>query len=117
VVNDDVAIISSKSGMAKDVNFLNVNKARDLSGIQSDGLLGLSPRNTERQDEVHLLVDELQKDGIIRDAIFAFYLTDENGQSKVKFGAYDQNIVNEAKKKYPNSAGIHWMKQNSKYHW
>lgn len=25
--------------------------------------------------------------------------------------------MNEAKKKYPNSAGIHWMKQNSKYHW
>lgn len=46
VVNDDVAIISSASGMAKDVNFLSVDKARDLSGIQSDGLLGLSPRNT-----------------------------------------------------------------------
>ena len=116
-MNDDVAIIPSESGMARDVNFINVDKARDLSGIQSDGLLGLSPRNTRRTDEVHLLVDELQKDGIVKDALFAFYLTDENGQSKVKFGAYDEQIVNNLQSKFPNSVGIHWMEQNSVYHW
>ncbi len=59
VVNDDVAIANSQSAMALDVNFLSVFGATDLSGIKSDGLLGLSPRNkgTAAYNGVHLLVD------------------------------------------------------------
>ena len=60
-MNDDVAIANSQSAMAIDVNFLSVFGASDLSGIKSDGLLGLSPRKkgTDADNGVHLLVDQL----------------------------------------------------------
>ena len=86
VVNDDVSILPSKEGQAQDVNFLSVYKAKDLSTLESDGLLGLSPRTTRTGYsgyEMHLLVTELQKDGVIDRAIFAVYLTDTSGQSKI----------------------------------
>lgn len=43
-MNDDIAIANSKKYMATDVNFLSVNRAKDLSTLESDGLMGLSPK-------------------------------------------------------------------------
>jgi len=60
IVNDDISISKDAMLAAKDVNFLSVYHARDLSGIIADGLLGLSPKvKSWRKDgaEVHLLVD------------------------------------------------------------
>ena len=60
---------------AKDVNFLSVYYAKDLSTLVSDGLLGLSPKSRRGGNEVHLLVNQLKLDGVISKAIFAIYLT------------------------------------------
>lgn len=69
VVNDDISITSDQKTMATDVNFINVYAAQDLHILESDGLLGLSPKTTRRgeesREEIHLLVTELHKDKII----------------------------------------------------
>jgi hypothetical protein len=70
IVNDDISVTEDKSSTAKDVNFLSVFTTKELSGLESDGLLGLSPRvdyNTNYMNKlknwlkpdqtVHLLVD------------------------------------------------------------
>ena len=96
-MNDDIAITKSTEYQAVDVNFLSVFYAKDLSTIESDGLLGLSPKsdyvsqgNTE---PMHLLVNEMKVDGIISKAMFGLYLTDTASQSKIHFGGYDESIV------------------------
>ena len=80
VVNDDISITADVSTMATDVNFINVYTAKDLFEVESDGLLGLSPKTyrdgQHSGEEVHLLVDELKASGIIDKSLFAFYLTD-----------------------------------------
>ena len=79
VVNDDIAITSNRSSKAHDVNFINVYYAEQLSRLEADGLLGLSPktrRNGNSGEQVHLLISELKNDGVIAKAMFALYLTD-----------------------------------------
>ena len=86
--------------MASDVNFISVFEAKNLATLESDGLLGLSPK-TERAsksgEEIHLLINELKNDNIIDRAMFAMYLTDNTQQSKMHFGGYDQSIVDRYK--------------------
>ena len=99
VVNDDIAITSDTKSMATDVNFINVYEAKQLSTLESDGLLGLSPKTNRLTDdniEVHLLINELKKDGIIDKALFAMYLTDYRKKSKMHFGGWDASILAES---------------------
>ena len=130
VVNDDIAIAPSTKYMATDVNFLSVNKAKDLSTLESDGLMGLSPKSKRSNkgksgEEMHLLVNELKKDGIIKEAVFAIYLTDTRGQSTMQFGGYDPEIVLDSMKENGKDDasisdapdGIYWMSINSDVHW
>lgn len=88
VVVDDFALTDSDEFKASDVNFLAVDYAKDLTGLRSDGLLGLSPRSSypvsrNSGHEMHLLVDELHKDGKIDSAMFSVYLTFTEGKSKI----------------------------------
>ena len=101
------------------MNFISVFESIELFGIQSDGLLGLSPRKTNSGGEltVHLLVDELKNDGVIDKAMFAFDLRsveDPFATSKVTFGGYDNAIVRERASPFRDfdASGngiIHWM--------
>ena len=79
-MNDDIAITSDKQTRATDVNFISVFEASKLSSLESDGLLGLSPKTYSKGkksgEQIHLLVNELKKDGIIDHAIFSMYLQD-----------------------------------------
>lgn len=43
-MSDIVSINGNASGQANKVNFLSVYNAGDLSTLESDGLLGLSPK-------------------------------------------------------------------------
>ena len=45
---------------------------------------------------MHLLVNELKIDGVIDKAMFGMYLADVETQSKMHFGGYDKNIVEQA---------------------
>ena len=88
-MNDNIGIINSNIATAKDVNFLSVNIAHDLDTLVSDGLLGLSPKVRKwgnwisEDNQVHLLVNQLKKDGVISKAMFSMYLTEYTSQSKV----------------------------------
>lgn len=125
VVNDDISITSNRASTAKDVNFINVYHAKNLSSLESDGLLGLSPRVSAlgrlSGQDVHLLVDELKKDGVIDKAQFSMYLTTYDKQSRVYFGGYNQDIVDksyqDAKKNDPSAQPIYWLPINSNWHW
>merc|ERR1712226_1172226 len=44
VVTDDVALTKSTRFQAQQVNLLSVYKAIELDSLESDGLLGLSPK-------------------------------------------------------------------------
>lgn len=44
VVNDDISITNSRLTQASNVNFISVFEAYQLSSLESDGLLGLSPK-------------------------------------------------------------------------
>lgn len=118
--------------MATDVNFINVFTAQELGVLESDGLLGLGPRpepyNRARGSsgqDVHLLVDELKKDGVIDRAMFAMYLADDRAKSFAHFGGYDQKIVEESVRELEAAGvdtsdsenGIYWMEINSDSHW
>ena len=109
VVNDDISITEDSSTMAKDVNFINVYQAEDLHILESDGLLGLSPktyrRGDESQEQIHSLVTELHKDKVIDQATFAIYLADDRRKSFAHFGGFDRKIVDEAVKEM-ESQGI-----------
>lgn len=115
--------------MAKDVNFINVYAARDLHILESDGLLGLSPKTSRRgqesREEVHLLVTELHKDGVIDSATFAIYLADDRRKSFAHFGGFDKKIIEESMKELQaqgvdtsdSEEGIYWVDVNSDVHW
>jgi len=59
------------------MNFLNVFYASELDSLESDGLLGMSPKPNRlgsSGQEMHLLVDQLKMDKIIDKAIFSILL-------------------------------------------
>lgn len=124
VANDDIGVTADQRSTARQVNFLSVFEAKDLSSLISDGLLGLSPRvpvlgnHFNEKQQVHLLVDQLYQDKAINRPIFSLYLTEYTSQSKIQFGGYDQAIVEKAAKEADaqgsaGAEGIRWMKINS----
>lgn len=97
-----------------------------MTTIESDGLLGLSPASDytvgNTRQPMHLLVKELKVDGVIDKAMFGMYLADTETQSKIHFGGYDKDIVEQAVKENniettDDFDGIFWMTINSNYHW
>ena len=134
VVTDDISLTPTTEFQAKEVNFLSVFHAQKLDVLESDGLLGLSPIRYRNKigssgEEIHLLITELYKDGVIGKAMFSIYLTDrKSGQSKIQFGGYDQQIVDQSINKntmqggYEEGSsnpadGIYWMENTSWSHW
>ena len=48
--------------MAKDINFLSIFAASEISNFASDGILGLAPMNERKvngDQEMHLFINEL----------------------------------------------------------
>lgn len=68
-------------------NFLSVFEAKDLQGLQSDGILGLAPSTQNTTAE--LFIDRLMRHGLITERVFAFNLGGTDEESKVTFGGYD----------------------------
>lgn len=128
VVNDDIAISEDPETMAHDVNFISVISASQLDTLESDGLLGLSPKTYRKGasgEEIHLLVNELKESGVIDRSMFAIYLADERRKSFAHFGGYDGQIVNESLREREaeghntsdSENGVYWTEINSEVHW
>lgn len=68
-----------------------VFKAKDLSTLKCDGILGLSPKEVNPNDphRVQLFVRQLKERGVISRAMFSLVIADEEFVSKVYFGGYD----------------------------
>lgn len=92
----------------------------------SDGILGLSPK---RDGRVELLVEKLSEAGVIDQAVFSLYLTNERSTSRLFLGGIDQALVDQYATKVQEEdeeyglenkeAGdsIYWMNNNSNNHW
>ena len=78
VSNDDFALTKSKKTQARYVNFLSVFESKDFMNLESDGILGLSPKTKEKGYDSgimkHLFVNELKKDRVIEKAMFSVFL-------------------------------------------
>eukprot|EP00347_Sterkiella_histriomuscorum_P000579 403375303 len=68
-------------------NFLAVFVASDLSGLQCDGIVGLSPSNQFSGSD--LFIDKLYQNNIISKKMFSLSLGGTDEKSKVIFGGYD----------------------------
>jgi hypothetical protein len=71
----------------RNYNFLSVFNTKDLSGLQSDGILGLAPSNQGTGAE--LFIERLYRENMIAKKVFAFNLGGTNEKSNVIFGDYD----------------------------
>lgn len=78
---------------------------KDLNGLASSGLIGLSPSD---HGEAQLFVPSLFKQGAIKKNMFSMFI-DQNGQSKIQIGGYDL-------KKYASS-DIKWYPIVSETYW
>jgi hypothetical protein len=103
VCNDDFSLTPSVTTQARYVNFLSVSESKDFMNLESDGILGLSPRTKEKGYDSgimkHLFVNELKKDRVIRRAMFSVFLGTIDTRdytetiSKIQFGGYQQSII------------------------
>lgn len=85
---DMVCLDSDDSGTCfPNYSFLSVFEAKDLEGLQSDGILGLAPSSQNTTAE--LFIDRLVRHGLITERVFAFSLGGTDESSKVTFGGYD----------------------------
>ena len=62
------------------MNFISAYHATNLNYLESDGLLGLSPKvpyyGEDYDNEFQLLVKGLKRDNAIKKSIFAIFLSD-----------------------------------------
>lgn len=129
IVRDFISL-EQNGDMSTEINFLAVNRALKLSGLDSDGLLGLSPKIRQRKansETVDILIHQLASKGILQKAMFSLELNDgiSNKDSHFYFGGYNKVLIAEAKTlRNPNipedasnrsksDDGIFWMNINS----
>ncbi|CDW72166.1 eukaryotic aspartyl protease family protein [Stylonychia lemnae] len=124
VVQDQVSLTSATTGstyVAQSSKFLSIYEASDISGLISDGLLGLSP-NFISSTNGELLIASLKKSGAISKQMFALYLASTTKTSQIQFGGYDQTQVlsrySTAEKVNKTAEDlICWVKIVSKAYW
>ena len=71
------------------MHFLNVHSAKEVFGLISDGLIGLSPKANPRQPS-DIFVHELYQQKVIGTSMFSFYLAFDKSPTKSMawFGGY-----------------------------
>ncbi|CDW83892.1 eukaryotic aspartyl protease family protein [Stylonychia lemnae] len=74
-------------------NFLAVDQATDLSGLQCDGIIGLAPSTQFTQSD--LFIDKLFMNGIINERVFSISFGGQDEKSKIIFGGYDLKYARE----------------------
>jgi hypothetical protein len=59
----------------------------DLSGLEADGIMGMSP--TVQESGAELVIDELYNQGVIDEKVFSIQVGDDSEPSKITIGGYD----------------------------
>ena len=94
VVSDQVGLVSDGSVTATSSKFLSIFTATDISGISSDGLLGLSPTfMASASSGGELLMTSLVRTGVVSKKMFSMYLATYTKQSKIFFGGWNDTYV------------------------
>lgn len=95
--------------------FILVNQTADFDGIKADGILGLA--FSSLSDDYPTYIQTLKSQGLIQNATFSFYLSDDGflsvdttPESAFTIGGYDV-------KEYANNSAIHWMKIYETGYW
>eukprot|EP00347_Sterkiella_histriomuscorum_P017895 403347570 len=73
-------------------DFLLVFQADNLTGLQSDGVLGLSPRKDYGSDKDNF-VESLMEQGLIKQKIFSINIANSDEEPKIIFGGYDMKYA------------------------
>ena len=68
--------------------FKNIVAQRDLKGLATSGIVGLSPSGQD--SGAQLFIPSLYEQGAIKNNIFSIFI-DNNGHSKIHMGGYDVN--------------------------
>jgi hypothetical protein len=71
---------------------LAVTETSGLSGLKSDGILGLAPATTSSENT--LFIDELYSQGIIDSKVFSFLLS-ADGDSYFTMGGYNSTYADD----------------------
>jgi len=93
IAGDAVSISTDSSTLASGAKFLSVFTATDLKGLETDGLLGLSPTFVSKTGQGELYLTTMAKNGIIKKAVFSMRLRESTATSMMWFGGYDEATV------------------------
>jgi hypothetical protein len=96
------------NGCMSNYKFKTVYNQKDLSGLGSSGIVGLSPTAT---DGAQLFIPTLYEQGAIKKNMFAMFLNHLNGKSKIQIGGYD------LKKYAAKGEELHWNKLTNNMYW
>ena len=115
VISLDTVSFGSPKLTVDNQPFILVDRDGDLDGFDADGIIGLAFDSLS--DGYPTFVQNLKAQGVIDEAIFAFYLNDDDFsdedvelQSEVMIGGYDAV-------KYAKNETIHWIKLFNSGYW
>jgi hypothetical protein len=106
------------------MHFLNIYSAKEVYGLISDGLIGLSPKAKPRQPS-DIFVHELYQQKVIGSSMFSFYLGDSNRKQKSMawFGGYSTDFLRKNLEGYSQLRGqeihnlVQYLPITSSYYW
>ena len=85
VASDHVCLSTNTTSCAEDQIWIAIEESRDLDAMKADGILGLSPGKMEINGDPLLqgersksFIDNLYDQGIIKERVFSFFLSDYN---------------------------------------
>jgi hypothetical protein len=88
IATDEVRILEEDDKLS--MKLLGVTEEIGIQGTQADGILGLAPSSTDGSD---LLVEKLNKMGIIDNKSFGVDINIKEKQSRITLGGYDDSKV------------------------
>ena len=101
VASDHVCLSTNTTSCAEEQIWLAIGQSRDLDAMKADGILGLSPGKMEingqsllRGEKSKGFIDNLYDQGIIKERVFSFFLSDYNDYRQVPMftvGGYDMD--------------------------
>lgn len=85
ISHDQVCI--NEDNCADDFGFMTVGQQVNLNTLMSDGLVGMSPKETDQYGDLFIL--KMKETGVIDHAIFSMYINLQEDSSVMSLGGYD----------------------------
>lgn len=75
---------------------MTIAAANGLESIQASGIVGMMPYQHDGRADDQLLVLQMKKRGVIKEAIFSFFIELKENESQVVLGGYNLDKFAEA---------------------